>query len=134
MNKNIFVNIEVKDLAKAKEFFENLGYSFNPQFTDETAAAMVIHDNIFAMLLTHDKMKQFTKKEILDSHHATEVLIALSCESKSEVDEMMEKVLASGGKEARDTQDYGFMYARSFEDLDGHIWEIMWMDPSHVQK
>lgn len=133
MNKNIFVNIAVKDLEKSKEFFGKLGYTFNPQFTDETAASMVIHENIFAMLLTHEKFKEFTKKEIIDSHSATEVLIALSCESKDEVDSMMEKALAAGGKEARDKQDYGFMYARSLEDLDGHIWELVWMDPHSVQ-
>lgn len=86
------------------------------------------------MLLTHDKFKTFSKKEIVDSHSATEILIALSCESKEEVDSIIEKVISAGGKEARDTEDYGFMYARSFEDLDGHIWEIMWMDPHYVQK
>ena len=134
MNKNIFVNMVVKDLKKSKEFFTELGYTFNEQFTDETAAALVISENIYAMLLTHEKVKQFTKKTIVDSHTATEVVIAISCENKEEVDEMMEKVIAAGGTEARPAEDYGFMYAKSFEDPDGHIWEMFWMDPGYVKK
>ncbi|MEN9407821.1 MAG: hypothetical protein RLZZ455_1037 [Candidatus Parcubacteria bacterium] len=134
MNKNIFVNLVVKDLEKSKEFFTKLGYTFNEQFTDETAACLVISENIYAMLLTPEKVKQFTKKTIVDSHTATEVAIALSCESKEEVDEMMEKVIAAGGIEARPVEDYGFMYLKSFEDPDGHIWEIFWMDPGYVKK
>lgn len=131
---NIFVNLPVKDLEKSKEFFIKLGYTFNKQFTDETAGALVIYDNIFAMLLTHEKFKQFTKKEITNSNTHTEVILALSVESKEEVDTMLEKVIHAGGKEYRDPDNYGFMYSRSFEDLDGHIWEVLWMDQSHVQK
>ncbi len=134
MNKNIFVNLPVADLNRSKKFWEDLGYSFNKQFTDETAASLVISDNIYAMLLTYDKAKQFTKKEIADAHKATEVLIALDAESKEEVDQMIDKVIKAGGKEARPTEDHGFMYGRSFEDPDGHIWEIFWMDPSFVKK
>lgn len=133
MNKNIFVNLAVKDLEKSKQFFTKLGYTFNAQFTDETAASLVISENIYAMLLTHEKFKQFTKKDIVDSHRATEAIIALSCESKDEVDKTIENVLAAGGKEARPTEDYGFMYGRSFEDPDGHIWEVFWMDPGYVK-
>lgn len=133
MHKNIFINLPVNDLEKAKEFFGKVGYTFNEQFTDETAAAMVMGDNLYAMLLTQDKIKQFTKKDIVDAHTATEVLIALSVESKEAVDELVQKALAAGGNEHREKQDYGFMYARSYEDLDGHIWEIMWMDPNHVK-
>lgn len=133
-NQNIFVNIAVKDLDKAKEFFGKLGYTFNPQFTDETAASMVISDHIYAMLLTHEKFAQFTKKEIVDSSKATEVLIALSVDSKEAVDELVTKAYEAGGKESRPVEDYGFMYSRNFEDLDGHIWEILWMDPNYVQK
>lgn len=133
MPTSIFVNLPVKDLNASKEFFLKLGYSFNPQFTDETAGSLVIADNIYAMLLTHEKFAQFTKKDIADATKTTEVLIALSLDSKAEVDAMMEKVIAAGGKEARDTEDHGFMYGRAFEDLDGHIWEIFWMDPTFVQ-
>ncbi len=133
MNKNIFVNLPVKDLEKSKEFFTKLGYTFNKQFTDETAAAMVIHDNIFAMLLTHEKFAQFTKKDIADASKVTEVIIALSVESKKEVDELLSKVIDAAGKEYGDVDDYGFMYSRNFEDLDGHLWEILYMDPSYVK-
>lgn len=134
MNKNIFVNLAVNDLERSKEFFTKLGYTFNAQFTDATAAALVISDNIYAMLLTHEKMKQFTKKQIVDSRSGTEAIVALSCESKEEVNQTIERVLAAGGKEARPTEDYGFMYGRSFEDPDGHIWEVFWMDPGYVKK
>ena len=134
MNKNIFVNIMVKDLKRSTEFFTKLGYTFNQQFTDETATSMVISKNIYAMLLTEAKMKEFTKKELVDPHKATEVLIALSCESKDEVNTLVDKAIAAGAKEPREAQDFGFMYSRAFEDLDGHIWEIVWMDPSFVKK
>ena len=134
MNKHIFVNLPVKNLEKSKEFFTKLGYTFNPQFTDDKGACMVISDTIFAMLLSEPFFKTFTKKDISDATKTTEVLVALSVESKAEVDACLEKVLAAGGKEARDAQDHGFMYARSFEDLDGHIWEMVWMDPNYVQK
>lgn len=134
MTKNIFVNLCVQDLNRSMEFFKQLGFTFNPQFTDDTAACMVIADNIFAMLITPTRFASFTKKQIVDAHTSTEVLTALSCESKAEVDEMMQKVLAAGGKKFRDTEDMGFMYGRSFEDLDGHVWELFWMDPAHIQK
>ena len=122
-----------KDLEKSKDFFGKLGYTFNAQFTDETAASMVISENIFAMLLTQEKFKEFTKKEIVDSKTNTEVIIALSAENKEEVDELFEKAISAGGIEANETQDYGFMYVKSFEDLDGHIWEILWMEPTYVK-
>jgi len=134
MNTKIFVNLPVKDLKRSMTFFEQLGFQFNPQFTDETAACMVITNDIYAMLLTHAKFKAFTNKEIADATKYTEVLTALSCESKAKVDELVETALKAGGTESRDLMDYGFMYGRSFDDLDGHIWEIFWMDPSHVQK
>ena len=135
MKTSIFVNMQVKDLDKSKKFYEGLGYSFNEQFTDETAASLVISDTIYAMLLTPEKFKSFIKnKEASDAHKSTEVLLALSMESKQEVDCMLKKAEDAGGKAFRDTEDYGFMYSRSFEDLDGHIWEIFWMDPDYVQK
>ena len=134
MTTSIFVNLPVKDLTKSKEFFSKLGYTFNKQFTDDTAASMIISDTIYAMLLTHDKFKQFTKKEIVDAHSSTEVLLALSMDSKDEVNELIQKALSAGAKEPAAAQDYGFMFSSSFEDLDGHVWEILWMDPAYVKK
>lgn len=134
MTINIFVNLAVKDLARSIAFFKALGFTFNPQFTDETAACMVISDTIYAMLLTHDKFKEFTKKEIVDATKATEVLTCLSFDSKDRVNELAGAALKAGGTEAREPMDYGFMYGRSFEDLDGHIWEVIWMDPSHIRE
>ena len=134
MTTKIFVNLAVKDLDRSKAFFDRLGFTFNPQFTDETAACMVIADDIYAMLLTHPKFKEFTKKDIADAHKTTEVLTCLSFDSKEKVNEIVDTAVAAGGTEAREPQDYGFMYGRSFNDLDGHIWEIIWMDPSHIQR
>ena len=132
MGTKLFVNFPVKDLDKSKEFFSKLGFAFNAQFTDQNAACMVISEDNYAMLLVEQFFKTFTKKEIADAKKSTEVLTALSAESKEKVDEMMSKALAAGAKEARDPQDLGFMYGRSFEDLDGHIWEIFWMDPKAI--
>ena len=128
MPKMIFVNLPVADLPAARAFYEAIGATNNPQFTDETAACMVFSDVIHVMLLTHDKFSQFTPKRIADSHATSEVLIALSADSCEAVDEITEKALAAGGREPREKQDFGFMYGRSFEDPDGHIWEPMWMD------
>lgn len=134
MATKIFVNLPVKDLNKSMDFFKKLGYSFNPQFTDDTAACMVISEDIYSMLLTHKKFQDFTSKSIVDANKSTEVLNALSMDSREAVDEMMDKAIAAGGSEARDPQDYGFMYGRSFNDLDGHIWELIWMDPSAINQ
>lgn len=128
MSKMIFVNLPVADLPAARAFYEAIGAVNNPQFTDETAACMVFSDVIHVMLLTHDKFAQFTPKRIADAHATSEVLICISAESREAVDAMTGKALAAGGREPRDRQDYGFMYARSFEDMDGHIWEPMYMD------
>jgi uncharacterized protein len=133
MATKIFVNLPVKDLDKSKEFFTKLGYSFNAQFTDENAACLVIAEDIYAMLLTEPFFKGFTKKEIADSSKSTEVLLALSTDSKQEVDELVQKAVAAGARESSDPQDQGFMYTRTFDDLDGHTWEIIWMDPSAIQ-
>jgi predicted lactoylglutathione lyase len=128
MNQQIFVNLAVKDLNKSKAFFSALGYSFNPQFTDENAACLVISENsIYAMLLVEDFFKTFTSKPIVNAHDATEVLTCLSCKSREEVDDLVAKALAAGGKAPRAPQDHGFMYAHGFEDLDGHIWELAYM-------
>lgn len=132
--KNIFVNMMVKDLNKSMEFFKKLGWSFNEQFTDETAASLIISENIYCMLLTQEKMKQFTSKELVDPSKSTEVLLAISTESKQEVDELVDKALEAGATKQREPEDYGFMYSRSFNDLDGHIWEVFYMDPNYVQK
>ena len=128
MSKLIFVNLPVADLAAAKAFYEAIGFTNNPQFTDETAACMVLTDTIHVMLLTHEKFAQFTPKKIADAKATSEVLICISEDSREGVDAITDKALAAGGREPREKQDYGFMYGRSFEDLDGHIWEPMWMD------
>lgn len=133
MISKIFVNLPVKDLEKSMSFFRSVGFSFNPQFTDTTAACMVINEDIFAMLLTHGKVKEFTNKQIADAHKTTEVLTALAVDSKATVNAMADKAIQAGGKEAYQPKDYGFMFVRSFEDPDGHIWELFWMDPAHVQ-
>jgi len=133
MATKIFLNLPVLNLEKSIQFFKGLGYSFNQQFTDDSAACMVISNDIYAMLLTHDKFNQFTNKNIVDAKKNTEVLVCLSAESRNNVDELLNKALAEGAQEYREPQDYGFMYGRSFEDLDGHIWEVMWMDPSAIK-
>jgi hypothetical protein len=133
MATGIFVNLPVADLGVSKAFFEKLGFSFNPQFTDHTAAAMVIEENIYAMLLTHEKFRQFTPRAIADAKSTTEVLIALSRDSREAVAELFDKAIAAGGAEARPGDDYGFMTSKAFCDPDGHIWEVFWMDPNHVQ-
>jgi predicted lactoylglutathione lyase len=134
MPTKIFVNLPVKDLKKSMSFFETLGYGFNEQFTDETAACMVIAEDIYAMLLTEAKFKDFTRKPVADATKVTEVLTALSVESRARVDALVDTALKAGATEAGEAMDYGFMYGRSFNDLDGHIWEIIYMDPGHVQK
>ena len=132
--RKIFVNLPVKDLDTSMTFFKALGFTFNAQFTDETAACMVISDDIYAMLLTHDKFKQFTPKAIADATKSSEVLTCLSAESKDAVNKMADAALKAGGQKLLEPQDYGFMYLRSFQDLDGHIWEIIWMDPANVKQ
>lgn len=130
----IFVNLPVKDLPGAKDFFAKLGYSFNGQFTDETAACMIVSEDIYVMLLTHAKFKEFTPKEISDATRSSEVLVCLSCESRAQVDEQVRKAIAAGGTTHADPKDHGFMYGHGFQDLDGHIWELIWMDPSAIQQ
>ncbi len=133
MPQMIFVNLPVKDLKASTAFFEALGFSKNSQFSDDNASSMVISDTIFVMLLTEPFFKGFTKKDIADSTRSTEAMIALSADSRDAVDELADKALATGGQAATDPQDHGFMYGRSFYDLDGHHWEVMWMDPSAIQ-
>jgi len=129
MSKLIFVNLPVADLARANAFYEAIGAVKNPQFSDHTATCMVISETIHAMLLTHEKFRQFTPKKIANARETTEVLICLSAGSREEVDATVAKAAAAGGRaDPGPQQDYGFMYGRSFEDPDGHIWEVMWMD------
>ena len=134
MHKQIFVNLAVNDLPKSKAFYESLGLAFNPQFTNDQGACLVVGENIFAMLLTRDFFKTFTAKAIVDACQSTEVLIALSCESRAEVDTMVARALAAGGTTPRPVQDLGFMYSQAFEDLDGHCWEPVYMDMTAVPK
>ena len=134
MPKLIFVNLPVTDLPRAKAFYEAIGAKNNPQFTDDTAACMVFSDTIHVMLLTHDKYKQFTSKQIADTHKTSAVLLAISEDSREGVDATLGKVLKAGGKEPRERQDHGWMYDRAFEDLDGHTWEVMWMDVAAATK
>ena len=130
MHKQLFVNLAVADLPRAKTFFNALGLRFNPQFTNEQAACLVLGENIFAMLLVKDFFKTFTAKPLVDPRAATEVLLCLSCDSRAEVDALVAKALAAGGTAPRAPQDHGFMYGHGFEDLDGHVWELVYMDPA----
>lgn len=132
MARQIFVNLPVRDLKKSIAFFTQLGFTFNPQFTDDNATCMIIGENIFAMLLVEKYFKTFTPKEIADSRKQTEVLLALNCESREEVDDTVRKAVAAGGTTPTTPKDLGFMYQHGFDDLDGHMWEIFWMDPSAV--
>ena len=130
MGTKIFVNLPVKHLGKSVEFFTKLGFEFDPQFTDETATCMIVTEDIFVMLLTEEKFKLFTPKKICDATLSTEVLICLSRESREKVDEMVRNAVAAGGTTYNEPQDHGFMYGHGFQDLDGHIWELIHMDPS----
>jgi uncharacterized protein len=123
----IFVNLPVKDLPRSMAFFKGLGYDFNPQFTNDSGACMVISDNIFAMLLTEAFFQTFTKKAVADAKKSTEVLVCLSCASRAQVDKLVEAALAGGGAAPNPPQDHGFMYGHGFEDLDGHQWELVHM-------
>jgi predicted lactoylglutathione lyase len=129
----IFVNLPVTDLDRAKSFYSALGYRINPQFTDENAACVVISDTIYAMLLVPSHFANFTSKTIADTQTTVAAITALSTDSREEVDALADKALAAGGSETNATQDYGFMYSRSFQDPDGNMWETMWMDPEHVE-
>jgi len=133
MAQMIFVNLPVKDLQKSMAFFSQLGYTFNKQFTDEKAACMVISDTIYAMLITEPFFQSFIPgKEISDTAKAKEVLVCLSADSREAVDSLLDKAVAAGANSFRAPEDHGFMYGRSFEDIDGHVWEVMWMDPTAV--
>ena len=132
MTTKIFVNLPVKDLNKSIAFFTQLGFSFNPQFTDETATCMIVSEDIFVMLLTEAKFKFFSPKEICDAKKYAEVLVCLSCESRAKVDEMVSKAVVAGGNTYKEPHDQGFMYGHGFQDLDGHVWELIYMEPNAV--
>jgi len=134
MITQIFVNLPVKDLNRSIAFFTQLGYTFNAQFTDETATCMIVSDTIFIMLLTEAKFKTFTPKAICDATKSTEVLVCLSCESRADVDGLVHTAVAAGGSTYNEPQDHGFMYAHGYQDLDGHIWELIYMEPSAVNQ
>ena len=128
MATKIFVNLPVKNLNKTIEFFTKLGFKFNPQFTDENATCMIVGEDIFVMLLIENFFKTFTKKQISDTSKNTEVIVALSVEGREKVDQMINKAIEAGGRESREPQDHGWMYGRSFEDINGHLWEVIYMD------
>jgi uncharacterized protein len=125
MHSQIYVNLPVRDLKKSRAFFESMGYSFNPEFSNDQGACLVLGENLFAMLLEHAFFKTFISKNIVDAKTSTEVLVCVSCDSKSQVDALVSKALAAGGAASRPAVDHGFMYQHSYEDLDGHIWELV---------
>ena len=133
MATKIFVNLPVKDLPRSIGFFTQLGYKFNPQFTDETATCMIVAEDIYVMLLTETKFQQFTPKAISDAMKSTEASVCLSCESRAAVDELVSKAVTFGGSTFAEPKDYGFMYQHGFQDPDGHLWELVWMDPQTAQ-
>ncbi|WP_139990534.1 VOC family protein [Paenibacillus paridis] len=132
MSKSIFVNLPVKDLNKTVEFFTQIGFEFNPQFTDENATCMIIGENIYAMLLVEPFFKTFIQKEIADAAKTTEVIVALSADSREQVDEIVNKALAAGAKPYNEPIDHGFMYSWSFQDINDHLWELVHMDENAV--
>jgi len=131
--QKIFVNLPVRDLRKSMNFFGKLGFTFNAQFTDETAACMTVSEDIYVMLLTETKFKTFTPKQICDATKSTEVLVCLSSASRDEVNEMVRKAVAAGGTTYKEPEDHGVMYGHGFQDLDGHIWELAFMEPSAIK-
>lgn len=128
MAKQIYVNLPVRNLPRSKAFFEALDFQFRAEVTNENAACLVVDENIYVMLLTESFFKNFTSKEICDANKSTEVLICLSCDSRSEVDDMVARAASVGGNVPREVHDHGFMYSHAFEDLDGHIWELVAME------
>ncbi|RYZ21091.1 MAG: glyoxalase/bleomycin resistance/extradiol dioxygenase family protein [Chitinophagaceae bacterium] len=133
MATKIFVNLPVQDLSKSMDFFTHLGFSFNPQFTNHEAACLVLGENIFAMLLTHARFADFTKKKIADATQSTEVLLCLDGEDRAAVDTMVQRALEAGGSTYAEPMDHGWMYGHSFADLDGHQWEVAFMDAAALE-
>ncbi|RHW38111.1 glyoxalase/bleomycin resistance/extradiol dioxygenase family protein [Neobacillus notoginsengisoli] len=127
--EKLFVNLPVKDLQKSIEFFKEIGFEFEPRFTDDNATCMIIGENIYTMLLVEEFFQTFTKKEVVDSTRSTEVILSLTAGSRGEVDAIVSRAIDAGGKLSNDPQDHGFMYSWSFQDLDGHLWEVFYMEP-----
>jgi uncharacterized protein len=134
MARKIFVNLAVKDLDRSVEFFTKLGFTFDPRFTDESATCMIVSDEAFVMLLVENRFQDFTTKQLADPATQTEAILALSAESREDVDQVAEKALAAGGSTANDPMEMDFMYGRSFNDPDGHLWEVFWMNPSALEE
>ncbi len=134
MAKQMFLNLPVKDLDKTVGFFTALGFEFNPDFTDENATCMIVNDNAFVMLLVENYFKTFTSKQVADTGGTAEAILAFSVDSREGVDEVVRTALTSGGTASEEAQDYGFMYTHSFQDPDGHLWEVFWMDPAGPPK
>ncbi|HEY4295675.1 MAG TPA: VOC family protein [Paraburkholderia sp.] len=130
MHKQIYVNLAVDNLERSKAFFSATGFSFEPQFTNNQAACLILGENIYAMLLVKDLFKSFTRKPLCNPRESTEALVGLSCGSRAEVDALVARALAAGGAVPRAPQEYGFMYGHGFEDIDGHIWELIYMEPN----
>ena len=134
MNRKMFVNLAVGDLDRSVEFFTKLGFEFDPRFTDESATCMIVGDEAFVMLLVESRFQDFTKKQLADPATQTEAILSVSAESRDAVDELADTALEAGGSPANDPMDHGFMYGRSFNDPDGHLWEVLWMDPSAIEQ
>ena len=132
-SRKLFVNLAVEDLDRAVRFFTALGFEFDPQFTDETATCMLIGEDAYAMLLVRPRFQDFTKKQVVDAATSTEAILAVTADSREEVDDLAEKALASGATSANDPLELDFMYSRSFNDPDGHLWEVFWMDPAALE-
>ncbi len=132
--RKLFVNIPIADVQRSIEFFEQLGFTFNPQFTDATATCMLVGEDAYLMLLNRDRFAGFSKRAVPDPQKGTGAILSISVESRAAVDALVKKAVAAGDSHAADPQDHGFMYGWSFYDLDQHHWEVLWMDPSHVQK
>jgi len=134
MSRLMFLNLPVRDLSRTMEFFSKLGFEYNRQFTDDKAACMIVSEQAFVMLLSEPFFKTFTQRELCNTATHIEGLFGLSCASRAEVDSIVKKAVAAGGKTVKDPVDHGFMYGWGFDDLDGHHWEVFWMDPNAVQK
>jgi predicted lactoylglutathione lyase len=134
MAHKIFVNVAVEDLDRSVAFFTKLGFEFDPRFTDESATCMIVSDEAYVMLLVQSRFRDFTKKQLVDSTTQTEAILAVSAESREQVNEFADTALEAGGSPANDPMDFGFMYGRSFNDPDGHLWEVFWMDPSAIEQ
>ena len=134
MSRLIFINLPVNDLAAAQKFFRGLGFTFDEKFTDESCACMVVSDQAYVMLLDEKRFADFTPKPVADARRSTEAILCVSAESREDVDAFADAALGTGGSVANEPMDHGFMYGRSFHDLDGHLWEVMWMDQAAVEQ